>query len=243
MTTVTKSTVRRDLILAVFLGLIGLAVTFSANAGPMHMLNTSVQGSDGNTYSYIGDAYQTTGMSFANVGGTDTITFTTAFNGTDNVNGYNVGYADVFIGGMAISLGDEGANGGLGAGLYQTSSYATSKNIWGQRSGIIYGQGVNYNGTTYDAPTVLTGGTFLENVSITSALVNGFFDLSISFADTAAFENQLAQYGVFWGTGDCSNGAVYADVPEPASIAMMLMALTGFWFMVRPRQAIIRRIA
>jgi len=218
--------IKRNVKMAVF-GALGLILAGAANASPLITLPTSVQGSDGNAYSYIGTPFQTTGASFAIANGIDTLTFTTAFNGEDSVNGYEIGYASVFVGNMAISLGGEGMNGGVGAGLYQTGSYLTSQNIWSQRSGIKYGLGYNLNGHTYAAPTVLTGGNFVEGISVVSnPLTNGFYAMSISFLDNAAFDKQLADNGLFWGTGDCANGAVVATIPEPSAILLFLASLS-----------------
>jgi hypothetical protein len=161
-------------------------------------------------------------MSVVENGSSATLNYDTAFSGTDTVNGYKIGYADIFFGGIgagyAISLGGETGNGGVSqAGVYAVSSEASSKQLWGGRSGTTYGQGFNGGQTAY---TVVTGGSFLEGVTISDTLMaNGQYDLAISLANlpidlVQAFEN--GSLTAFWGTGDCANGA-FVTVPEPAS--------------------------
>jgi hypothetical protein len=229
-------TIARDLIMAVVLFGIGLLVVSNAKADPMNIISTGIEGSDGNQYAYIGAPYETTGISFTNSGGTDTFNIITAFNGSDSVNGYNIGFAALVLGnGYGISLGTEGANGGLTAGVYQNSTYAMSQQIWGNRSGVIYGADWLQGSAANLAPTVLTGGNFLEGATISETLMgNGFYDLSITFANTAGLMGAIDS-GVFWGTGDCANGAIYAQVPEPAAVAVFGAGLLAFGFMVRKR--------
>ncbi len=207
---------------------------------------TTVNGSDGTAYTapanYIGTPYQTTGMSVVENGSSATLNYYTAFSGTDSVNGYNVAYADIFFGGIgagyAISLGDEVANGGVSqAGVYAVSSAASSQQIWGGRSGITYGLGYNGGQTAY---TVVTGGSFLEGVSITDKLLaNGQYDLAISFDNlpfdlVQAFEN--GSLTAFWGTGDCANGA-FVEVSEPASYGALLLGVMMIGFISWKRGA------
>lgn len=173
--------------------------------------------------------------------------YTTLFSGSEVVSGAAVYYPDIFLRSnsagysaapfdYAISLGDEEANGGLQAGFYAASSSMTSQQIWSGRPGFIYtGQ---YTDTAsyqagqagyvgYDAPTVLTGGTRLAGVSVgympqgTAYVVDA--SLTLNAAQAALFANSV---DVFWGTGDCANGAFLAtlqpltgnvDVPEPAT--------------------------
>ena len=203
--------------------------TRTALAGPETFTvsnTTTVDGSDGNAYiapnNFIGAPYQTTSMTLTEIGTSATINYYTAFSGTDSVNGYNVGYADIFFGGIgagyAISLGDQTANGGVAqAGVYKVSSALSSQQIWGNRSGIIYGQAFNNGETAY---TVVTAGTLLESVIVTDMLMaNGQYDLSITFGNLPFDLVQAMEDGsltAFWGTGDCANGAFMA-VSEPAS--------------------------
>lgn len=234
---VRQNTVKRDLLMALALMLFGfLVVVSAAHAGPMNITSTGVEGSDGNQYAYIGAPYQTTGISFTDNGGVDTFNITTAFNGNDNVNGYQIGFAALVMGnGYGISLGTEGMNGGLSAGVYQNSGYLTSQQIWGGRSGIIYGADWMQGSNSNLAPTVLTSGNFLEGATITETLMqNGFYDLSISFANTAGLDAAIAD-GVFWGTGDCANGSIYAQVPEPATLAVFGVGLLALGAIIRKR--------
>lgn len=231
---------------------LGLGMMLNANsaqAGPETFATTNtttVDGSDGNVYAapnnYIGTPYQTTGMSVVENGASATLNYYTAFSGIDSVNGYNVGYADVFFGGVgagyAISLGDETANGGVSqAGVYEVSSEKTSQQIWGARSGITYGQGFNGGQTAY---TVVTGGSLLEGVTITDTLMkNGEYDLAITFGNLPFDVVQAFESGgltAFWGTGDCANGA-FVEVSEPASYAALLLGVMMIGFISWKRGA------
>ena len=205
---------------------------------------TTVNGSDGNAYTapnnFIGTPYQTTALSVVQNGSSATLNYYTAFSGSDSVNGYNIGYADIFFGGIgagyAISLGDQTANGGVSqAGLYALSSEAASNQVWAGRSNVIYGQGFNGGQTAY---TVVTGGSLLEGVTITRTLLaNGTYDLAIGIENlpfdlVQAFEN--GSLTAFWGTGDCANGAFMA-VPEPASYGALMLGVMAVGFIGRRR--------
>ncbi len=214
----------------------------SALAGPETFSTsniTTVNGSDGNAYTapnnYIGTPYQTTGLSVVENGSTTTFNYYTAFSGTDSVAGYNVGYADIFLAGVgagyAISLGAQTGNGGVAtAGLYSGVSDLSSNQIWGSRSGITYGSGYNGGQTAY---TVVTGGTFLEGVTITDTLMgNGQYDLAITLSNMSFDVVQALDNGslsIFWGTGDCANGAFNA-VSEPASYAALIVGVMMIGF-------------
>ena len=223
---------------------IALALTLCspacALASPLNILSSGVEGSDGATYPFVGGDYQTTGVDLSRSGSNVTLSFTTLFSGNDNVAGYTINYADVFLNdGLAISLGDQTANGGIAqAGLYRTGSYLTSQQVWGGRPGVVYGQGYLMDGGVHASPTVLTGGTLLEGVSVSDTLKgNGYYDLAITFADTPAVD---AATGIFWGTGDCGNGGVYAGietaVPEPSTVALFAFGLIGLT-VVRSRRS------
>ena len=236
--------------------LLGLGLIFGAGqalAGPETYTasnNTVVNGSDGNAYAapsnFIGAPFQTTGMSVVESGSSATLNYYTAFSGSDAVSGYTVRYADIFFGGIgagyAISLGDQAANGGVAAaGVYAVSSEASSRQVWGARSGVTYGLGFNGGQTAY---TVVTGGTFLEGVTVTDTRMgNGQYDLAISldnlpFDMVQAFAN--GSLTAFWGTGDCANGA-FVSVPEPASYGALMLGAMVLGFVGRKRGALIAR--
>jgi hypothetical protein len=227
----------------IYSAVLALSAAFAlpALAGPETFYttnNTTVDGSDGSVWAapnnYIGNPYQTTGMSVTQTGSSATLNYYTAFSGTDSVNGYNIGYADIFFGstagsGYAISLGDETMNGGVAtAGVYQIGSgnSLTSQQVWGGRSGIVFGSG--YNGG-FAANTVVTGGNFLEGVTITDTLMaNGLYDLAITidnlpFDVVQDFENGTLT--AYWGTGDCNNGG-FAAIPEPVSFWLMIFGVS-----------------
>ena len=173
---------------------LALCAPACALAMPVGMISSGVEGSDGTPYPYVGDNYQTTGVDVSASGSNVTLSFTTLFSGNENVAGYTINYADVFLNnGLAISLGDETANGGLAqSGLYQVGSYLTSQQVWGGRPGVIYGQGYMMNGAVQASPTVLTGGTFLEGVSVADTLSsNGTYDLAITRAPARPCRNLL----------------------------------------------------
>ncbi len=207
-----------------------LCTPLTALATPMGIVSSGVEGSDGNTYPFVGTNYQTTGVDMSTSGSSTTLSFATLFSGSDVVGGYSIHYADIFLNnGLAISLGDQTSNGGLTqAGLYQTGSYLTSQQVWGGRSGVTYGQGYLMGGAVDASPTVLTGGHLIEGVSVTDTAVNGGYDLAIIMANLPALSSVT---GLFWGTGDCGNGGVYAGaatpVPEPSTVALLALGLTG----------------
>jgi hypothetical protein len=158
-----------------------------------------------------------------------------------------VNYADLFLAnGFGISLGDETSEGGVTkAGLYQVSSYKTSNDVWGSVPGVIYAAGYILNGKTYLSPTVITGGSMIENATVAQTLLqNGEYELSITLANVDGLSGELSQ-GIFWGTGNCSNGGEYLKVPEPASIGLLGLGVAALMFsgaVVRRRNAI-RRVA
>lgn len=147
----------------------------------------------------------------------------------------------------AISLGEQLQNGGLAAGFYSVSADATSQDIWTSRPAFIFGGAygdshafapgqAGYSAAA--APTVLTAGQYLSSASIAeTSLGQGWFQLdaqiSMTPAQAALFANGI---DVFWGTGDCANGAFLAEfsglpMPEPCSAAVLLSGL--FYLAVR----------
>jgi hypothetical protein len=179
--------------------------------------------------------------------------FVTAFSGALTVNGATVSYADIFLrpgldGYSAapftygIALGAQGGNGGVGAGVYQVQQLATSQDIWAGRAGYIYGGA--YTNTTqfapgapgysaFAAPTVIRAGQLLDAVSLSStALPGSLYDVRVAFTLTAAQAAPFANgFDLFWGTGDCANGAFFAEVhdlqvTEPASFLMLVFGAT-----------------
>jgi hypothetical protein len=178
-------------------------------------------------------------------------TYLTQFSGSATLAGQTVNYADIFLnagggygaGGYsyAISLGDQSANGGLAAGFYEVGSALTSQDIWSSRPNYIFGgaYGANANMapgqigyTASAAPTVLTAGQFLSGVTVTETnLGQGWYQLSAEIDMTPAEAAYFADgMDVFWGTGDCANGAFMAEfsslpMPEPCSAAVLLSGL------------------
>jgi hypothetical protein len=184
--------------------------------------------------------------------------YTTDFSGVFTAGGLTIRNADIFLGAggpgspdytYAISLGDQGANGGIAAGFYSVLSYRSSADIWSARPDTVYGGAYGLSAadtpgqpgyTAWAAPTVLTAGNLLSGVTIgETPLGHGQYLLDAQIALTDA---QAAQFAggmdVFWGTGDCGNGSFLAQIsdlplPEPCSLAVLSSGV--FYMLVKRR--------
>ena len=175
-------------------------------------------------------------VSLTSIGGgmsTVTITFDTGlYTGSTKVGGTNVYAADIFIGAgssapdgsydYAISLGFDSADGGnSSAGLYElptsktSSAYKTSQQVWGGRSGYVYGGAYAVGGKSpacssstsptsckgaYASPTVLLskssgGDASAVTTGITSVKVSDCADSKTCNSGTAAGELSVAITG------------------------------------------------
>ncbi len=214
--------------------------------------------------SSIGTDFQTTSLTVqtTDVGNNVVVDFayTTQFPGSEIIDGATVSNADIFFAAgnsygaqgftYAISLGAQTQNGGLAAGFYSVNSAATSMDIWSPRTQFIFGGAYGASAaalpgqpgyTAYAAPTVLTSGNFLSNAAISEdAIGGGYYLLDAQITMTAA---QAAQFSngmdVFWGTGDCGNGAFLAELsalpmPEPCSAAILA---SGLFYVVARRKS------
>ena len=187
--------------------------------------------------------------------------YLTQFSGTETLNGQLINNADIFLntgGGYgtpgftyAISLGDQSTNGGLKAGFYSVGADATSQDIWSSRPAFIFGGAYGSSHTFQPgqpgysanaAPTVLTAGQYLSGASISEISVGqGWYQLDAKITMTASQAAMFANgIDVFWGTGDCANGAFLADfsglpMPEPCSAAILISGL--FYLAVRRKLA------
>lgn len=209
----------------------------------------------------IGADFQTSSLtvqtSVSNGGTVLSLSDLTRFPGEDSIAGIGVRYADIFLGvpGFvgtpdvidAIALRAQAQRGGRAAGFYNVTAAETSQAIWGTRTVYIYGGAYGQSAawqpgqpdySAAAAPTVLTAGTHLGGAFITDiAMAGGWFDLdaqiTLTPAEAAAFANGV---DVFWGTGDCANGAFLAQLsdlpmPEPCSLAILLSGV--FYLLVR----------
>ena len=217
--------------------------------------------------------YSTPQATISFVGDTVDIKFTTGFSGTDTTydtpqyGNVTVHAADIFLksgggsaipgpGGFdyAISLGLDTADGGMAAGLYTTASEETSQDIWGGRTQFYYGGAYATAGTcpvnvagcanSQEAPTVLTSGTQVAGVNVTTSSTAGTFDVKLAGTGSGIgqLEGLFSDFDIFWGTGDCSNAPIWGNVagltnvPEPSSLALLASAVFGFAFLRRRKR-------
>ncbi len=241
-----------------------------SSAGPTDYFGSSAVGSGpiGSNFGTSQLAYTTTLLA-NNLYSID-LQYTTLFSGYESLNGQQIYYPDIFLRSTesgysnapfnyAISLGDEKANGGLSAGFYSVSSYLTSQQVWSGRSGYVYGgqytNSIAYQPGTpgysgYNAPVVLTAGTQLAGAAVTTGQSGSAYTVSAQITLTAAeAAGFIDGADVFWGTGDCANGAFLAEVsptgggsptgvvPEPAALLLVGVGV-GCIGLVRRKQAL-----
>ena len=134
------------------------------------------------------------------------------------------------------------------------SQVKTSQDIWNSRGGWIFG-GEYAPSDDHDpvslAPTVVTGGVdqnWTVAVSDTDpngnayvpganapVATSGLYTLTVLLTapDQAAMDQIFSEFDLFWGTGDCSNDAIWGyvgdthDVPEPSGLLVFLAGLVG----------------
>jgi hypothetical protein len=210
---------------------------------------------------HIGTGFDTEKVAIGFSGDSITLKFYTQFAGND----LGAHYADVFLApaggsstpssyGLGISLGFQGSNGGAAQGFYSLGSgdSLTSQDIWGSRTGFIYGGEYIAPGdvTGNPAQSVVTGGNQLGgwNVAVSSQASGEpsypvELDVTLTAPNLAAFfaTFDMSMLDIFWATGDCNNDGIFAQVdvptrvPEPSTFFLfggMLLALT---YLVRRR--------
>lgn len=140
------------------------------------------------------------------------------------------------------------------------SQIKTSQDIWDGRGGWIVGgefASANDHSNAYLAPTVLTGGVNQEDWSVTvtetdplgnpyttgpnaAVATSGLYTLTVSLVAPSdeAMDLVLYDFDLFWGTGDCSNDAVWgiiADGVQAPAPSALLFFVGGVAFAARRR--------
>lgn len=216
----------------------------------------------------VGEGFNTTQMTVDRNNATNTLTIRlrTNFDGSDVFGAIDTRYADLFIDtsgddapdnfNLAVTLGYQDVNASVGGvqayvpgvyGLSGAADYDISREIWGSRTGFIYGGYVNFrnnqpgynNALALDAPTRLTNNANqLSNLSVAvsapTSVGGGFYDLTVAITAVSGNLNMFDHFDIFWGTGDCSNDAIWGtvvtdtvNVPAPGAMLLLGFGLIG----------------
>ncbi len=195
------------------------SATFANQLRGGHYWGDSVQGAS--------DPFNTTSIQVTRDNAAKTIQFDlfTAFRGDGLAE-----YADLFFDttnsaipngfNFSVALGDQTK----AAGVYSVGTVATSQDIWGSKTGYVYGGGFQFKTTApgYNAnffqqsPVRLLTGTQLSNysVSVNRIAVSGGYDLRVLITSTTNLD-LFNNFDVFWGTADCSNAQHETSNPKP----------------------------
>lgn len=211
----------------------------------------------------VGTNFDTSKIEVSSSGTTASFKFFTKFDGDEGL----THYADIFIDTIdpdhpgsfdfGISLGMQTGNGGAAtAGLYSlapANSFKTSQDVWSGRTSYVYGGWYSFHSDPgapfYKSPTVVTGNaTRLTDWSLLSSVTdlgggNYVLNVDITAPNAAAFNSIFTAFDVFWGTGDCSNDAIWGEValpsvPEPATFALFGLGLFGLAVARRRREPV-----